>query len=409
MKLTEAEQAMLQGRHGPAAQKAMRILEALGTIYGAQSSVAVTSVQVAGVSFDNLGEAGLQFLSEMAEGGARARVLTTLNPAGMDIENPGSLGIDPLFAANQRRVIAAFARMGIQTTCTCTPYLVGNRPACGEHIAWAESSAVCYANSVLGARTNREGGPSALAAAITGRTPHYGLHLDENRRPNLSVIVRARLQGTVDFGALGQIIGKTLEGAGGKRLAYLIFETPPENLETEGLKSLCASLATYGGAGLFHIEGVTPEAGLYRPPQECLVVEPAHLAGARQELSDATPDEVDFISLGCPHLTLAEIGAIAARLEGRRVQRQFWITAARPVKRQADALGYSAIIEASGAKFATDTCCVVAPIRGRFHALATDSAKACYYAAAKNRFKTLFLSFADVIELALQPRAEVGA
>jgi len=170
MQLNSEERAMLDGGYGRATRKAMQILSTLGDIYGAGRMAPVTSVQIAGVSYDNLGEAGLQFLTEMAEGGGRALVLTTLNPAGMDIENWQALGIDPEFAENQQRVIQAFERMGVITTCSCTPYLAGNLPHFREHIAWAESSAVCYANSVIGARTNREGGPSALAAALTGRT-----------------------------------------------------------------------------------------------------------------------------------------------------------------------------------------------------------------------------------------------
>ncbi len=177
-------------------------------------------MQIAGVSYDNLGEAGLEFLDEMAAGGGRSRVLTTLNPAGMDMENWQALGISPEFAAQQLRVMAAFARMNVITTCTCTPYLAGNLPHFGEHIAWAESSAVCYANSVLGARSNREGGPSALAAALTGRTPAYGYHLDENRQPDLLVEVQANVAGTQAFGALGKAVGDRLQEAG-KRLPYL--------------------------------------------------------------------------------------------------------------------------------------------------------------------------------------------
>jgi predicted aconitase len=175
MELTQDEQQMLTGEQGKAAQKAMEILAAIGTIYGADRMIPVTSVQIAGVSFDNLGEAGLDFLSEMANNGGKVKVLTTLNPAGMDVENWNALGIDPEFARDQTRVIEAYTRMGVVPTCSCTPYLFGNIPHYGEHIAWAESSAVCYANSVLGARTNREGGPSALAASLTGKTPNYGL------------------------------------------------------------------------------------------------------------------------------------------------------------------------------------------------------------------------------------------
>jgi predicted aconitase len=163
MRLTPEQNEMLDGSQGRATRKAMQILVALGEIYGAERMIPVSSVQIAGVSYDNLGEAGLQFLSEMADGGGKVRVQTTLNPAGMDIENWHSLGIQPDFAEQQGRVLEAYSRMGVTTTCTCTPYLTGNLPLFGEHIAWSESSAVCYANSVLGARSNREGGPSALA------------------------------------------------------------------------------------------------------------------------------------------------------------------------------------------------------------------------------------------------------
>src|SRR5512145_2017770 len=186
-----------------ATHKALQILSALGKIYGAKRMIPVSSVQIAGVSYDNLGEAGLQWLSEMAAGEGHAQVLAILNPAGMDLENWRALGISEEFAHNQQRVIDAFARMGVVTTCTCTPYLSGNLPHLGDHLAWAESSAVCYANSVLGAYTNREGGPSALAAALTGLTPEYGLHLDESRIPGVTVVIQAALHETSDFGALG--------------------------------------------------------------------------------------------------------------------------------------------------------------------------------------------------------------
>ena len=183
------------------------------------------------------------------------RVLTTLNPAGMDVENWQALGSARSLPPASRRVIDAFTRMGVIATCTCTPYLSGNLPHFGEHIAWAESSAVCYANSVLGARSNREGGPSALAAALTGRTPAYGYHLDENRRPDVTVQVQAVLEGTHDFGALGKAIGEQMQVAGQQSVPYI---WGIERASLEELKSFCASLATYGGAALFHMPGRHP-------------------------------------------------------------------------------------------------------------------------------------------------------
>ena len=400
MHLKPEEQALLDGESGPAAQKAMQILATLGRIYGAERMIPVSSVQIAGVSYDNLGEAGLTWLAEMAAGGGQAQVFTTLNPAGMDVDNYAVLGIPEEFAEKQRRVLAAFEAMGVVTTCSCTPYLFGNLPRFGDHIAWAESSAVCFSNSVMGARTNREGGPSALAAALIGRTPAYGYHLDENRRPTLHFRVEARLVETADFGAMGKAIGDRLQATSGARVPFI---TGVEEASLENLKSLCASVATFGGVALFHLPGITPEASAYRPPTEEVRLSQADLEAAKAELTSAEPEEIDFISLGCPHLTLAEIQRIAQVLAGKQVRREFWITASRPVKGMADRMGYTAIIEAAGAKFATDTCCVVAPIKGRFKALATDSAKACYYAMAKNGFKTLLLPSDEILDLCIQP------
>ncbi len=398
MRLEPQEQAMLDGEQGRATQKAMQILVALGKIYGAERMLPVRSVQIAGVSYDNLGEAGLQFLTEMAQGGGKARVLTTLNPAGMDIENWQALGIPAAFAENQQRVIDAFARMGVMTTCTCTPYLVGNLPRFGEHIAWAESSAVCYANAVLGARSNREGGPSALAASLTGVTPEYGYHRDENRLPDICVRVEATLTENDQFGALGKAMGEKLRSLG-KSVPYI---RGIQDASLESLKSFCASLATYGGMALFHMLGITPEASSLKPPEAETNLTLAEIEAAHAALYDADEAEIDFVSLGCPHLSIAEIARIASLLEGKRVTKEFWITTARPTKQIADRLGYTAVIEAAGAKFAADTCCVVAPIRGRFQAMATDSAKACYYASGKHGFKTLLKPFDEVVQEALR-------
>ena len=399
MKLTNEEQRMFDGIYGRATQKAMEILVALGTIFGAERMIPVTSAQIAGVSYDNLGEAGLHWLSEMADGGGKTCVLTTLNPAGMDIENWQALGISEDFARQQLRVIDAFARMNVVTTCSCTPYLIGNSPHYGQHIAWSESSAVCYANSVIGARSNREGGPSALAAALTGVTPDYGMHLDAKRRPGIKIHVEAQLPDNNDFGTLGLVIGKRLEQFKEKPIAYI---TGVDQASVENLKSFCASVATYGGAALFHMPGITPEADRLSPPDETITITRADLDQAQHSLISADIDEADFVSLGCPHLTLNEIARIAALLEGKRVTKEFWITTARPIKQMADRMGYTRIIEAAGAKFAADTCCVVAPIKGRFNALITDSAKACYYASGKNKFKTIIMPFDEVVRAAVK-------
>lgn len=390
--LTPEEKEMLEGKHGKATRKAMEIITTLGEIYGAKRLIPVASVQIAGVSYHNLGEAGLEYLSEIAEDG-RVRVLTTLNPAGMDMLEWKKHGISEDFAVNQERVIDAFERMGVITTCTCTPYLIGNLPHYGEHIAWAESSAVCFANSVIGALTNREGGPSALATALTGKTAEYGFHLEENRVARVKYDVQAELKDTDDFGLLGQVIGTRT----GKTIPYI---TGVEKASTEELKSFCASVATYGGVAIFHMEGITPNKTPI--PDKTEVVTDDDLRAARVELDD-DGTIIDFISVGCPHASIKEIAEIAEMLDGKKVAdgKTVWITTAKPTKDLAIKMGYYDKIENAGAFLVADACCAVAPLKGKFSGLMTDSAKACFYARGKNKFKTEIRTIEQCIKEAI--------
>jgi predicted aconitase len=390
MKLTSEEEKMLAGAHGNAVKKSMEILVALGEIYGAERLIPVTSVQISGVSYDNLGDAGLEFLSEMAKDG-RVRVKTTLNPAGMDMQNWKNLGISEEFAKKQIMVVDAFAKMGVETTCTCTPYFIGNRPKIGDHIAWGESSAVTFANSVLGARTNKEGGPSTIASALTGRTAEYGLHLDKNRHAHFTVIVNAKLENPFKFGALGYVIGKMSRG----RIPLI---RGIASASEDDLKSLSASIVTYGSAPIFHIDGITPEKTSV--PTEIHYVKEEDLEKAIDEMNDG--QDPDFIFIGCPHCSIQELGEIANFMEGRKTTKELWIGVARPVKLEADKLGYTTIIEKSGAKIACDTCHVVAPLKGRFKCIATNSAKGIYYGRGKNSFKTIFKTMEECLELAVK-------
>jgi predicted aconitase len=386
MELTQEEKDMLAGKQGNAVKQSMDILVSLGEIFGAKRLISVTSVQIAGVSYHNLGEAGLNYLSDLAKDG-KVRVLTTLNPAGMDLENWKTLGIPEDFAEKQIRVIEAFKKMGVIATCTCTPYFIGNLPHFGEHVAWSESSAVCYSNSVLGLKTNREGGPSALASALTGKTPEFGLHLDENRQAKVVVNVNAEMKTVPDFGALGYAIGKKI----GNKVALI---RGIKKASVEQLKSFCASVATYGGTALFHMEGITPNKTTV--PSESVEVTQAEIDKAKQDLNDDDP--VDLVSIGCPHLSLKELGEVAHMLKGKKVKKDMWICIARPVKKIGDQMGYTKMIEDSGAKIACDTCMVVAPIKGRFKCLATDSAKGCFYGRGKNAFKVKFATIPELIE-----------
>ncbi len=393
--LTPEEQSWLAGEAGPAIRRAMEIVVALAQIYGAERLIPVASVQISGVSYRNIGPAGLDFLCRWADEGARVCVPTTLNPAAMDLEAWGEQGFDPAFAAQQQAVIGAFARMEVgagDPIPTCTPYLVGNVPRLGEHIAWAESSAVAYANSVLGARTNREGGPGAIAAALVGRTGAYGLHLEEHRRATLRVAVTATPHTISDYSALGAVVGKIA----GQRVPY--FDRLPlardEPLGEEKLKALGAALAATGAVGLFHVADVTPEAraeAMLAPEHETLVVD--DLAPGYAMLSDAAARPA-LVWIGCPHASLAEIARVAELVRGKQLRLPLWITCARPVKAAAIAEGLAAQIEAAGGRLYADACLAIAPVRDLgFAAVMTSSAKGAHYlrnlAGVQTRFGTL--------------------
>lgn len=395
IRLTPEEQSWLAGEAGPAIRRAVEIVVALAQIYGAECLIPVASVQISGVSYRNIGLAGLDFLRRWADEGARVRVPTTLNPAAMDLEAWGEQGFDPDFAAQQQAVIAAFARMGVgagDPIPTCTPYLVGNVPRLGEHIAWAESSAVAYANSVLGARTNREGGPGAIAAALVGRTGAYGLHLAANRRATLRVMVRAAPQTVSDYSALGAVVGKIA----GQCAPY--FEGLPLDQNTPlweaSLKALGAALAATGAVGLFHVADVTPEAraeAMLAPEHETLVVD--DLAPGYTMLSDAAAHPA-LVWIGCPHASLAEIARVAELVRGKRLRLPLWITCARPVKAAAIVQGLAVPIEAAGGRLYADACLAIAPVRALgFAAVMTSSAKGAHYlrnlAGVQTRFGTL--------------------
>ena len=393
MQLTDQEQKMLDGKEGYAVKKSMEILVALGEIFGAENLIEVGSVQVAGVSYHNLGDAGLEFLDELAKDG-RVKVLTTLNPAGMDLEDWQQLGISPEFAEKQYLVIKAFERMGILVSCTCTPYLIGNLPLFGEHLAWSESSAVTFANSVIGAKTNREGGPSALAAAFVGKTPCYGLHLDENRVPDIHVRVNANLAKLSDWGALGYAIGKKAEN----KIPYI---TGIKKADLDELKSFCASVVTYGAKPLFYIKGITPAAEQQTQPKESVTIEATDIKNAYDNINDQVTD-IELVCVGCPHCSIKEISEITELIRGKKVAAgtEFWVATSRSVKQLADKRGYTEVIEAAGGKFACDTCMAVAPLKGRFKSLATTSAKGCFY-SRQNLMKTKMGSMEECVEAAV--------
>lgn len=365
MHLTREQERLLE-EGTPAQRKAMGILVALGEIYGAQDLVPITSAHVSGASYKLIGDPGLEFLEDFARD-ARVVVPTTVNPLGTDLAQWRDLGVPEEFAAKQARIARAYEAMGVRPTYSCTPYLLGSRPSLGEHVAWSESNAVVFANSVLGARTNREGGPSALAAAIVGATPNVGLHLDEGRQPTVVFDVRTKVEG-VGFSLLGLLAGEET----GDGLPYFRGFRATE----EDLKWLGAAVSSSGACGMFHLERVTPEWRTARTKGLRHVrVTKEDLDEVRKRYSDGK--EADLIALGSPQLSAEELRSIAALVDRSPPRIPLWVFTSRVVRDACpDAV---ATIERHGGRVLADTCLEVTLLEHRFNTVATPSGKGAYY------------------------------
>jgi predicted aconitase len=391
MYLTKEEEKILDGEMGEVQQRMFRLLVRLGEIYDADKMIQVGSVQVAGVSYKSIGDPGTEFLEDISSKDTKVKVLTYLNPAGMDLENWSKLGFPKNFAKNQLRIINAFKKMGIVITSTCTPYLAGNLPRFREHIAWSESSAVSFSNSVIGARTNREGGPSALAAAICGRTPNYGLHIWEKRQPNVNIKINTDLLYNSDFGALGYLVGKIVKN----KIPYF---TGIKDADTDQLKSLGAAMAASGAVALYHIEKLTPESDLINKNDlETIEVGKKELKETYEKLN--SNEKPDIVIFGCPHASLREISSISERIKGKKLKKPIWVCTSRMMKEAADRIGYTDIIEKAGGHIVSDTCMVVSPIEDMgINVTGVNSGKAANYLPGFCKQKVVFANIDKLVE-----------
>jgi len=386
MRLTKEENDMLAGKYGYPVQKSMEILVSLGECYNAEKMIPITSAHLL-PNIGMLGKGGALFIQEIADRGGKFVVPSTTNPSSIDPSAWKEFGISEEFADEQIKLNKAFTDMGTFLCDTCTPYVVGHVPRMRDHVAWNESSAIIFANSVLGARTNREGGPSALAAALTGRVPEYGYHLDQNRYGDLRILVTAKLEHLHDYGTLGFFTGRVAEDR------VPVFAGTPASVSWDELKLLGAAAATSGSVTLYHVVGITPEAPTEavafggKKPQEWPTVEfgEKELRETEESLSKATAREVDLVAFGCPHASITEIREIARLLSGRKLKSgvELWVSTSRIVKAYAEMMGYVDIIEASGARVTCHTC-PLSPYEGFLEDLghrtiATNSPKlACY-------------------------------
>jgi predicted aconitase len=388
---------------------AMRILAETARLLGADRLVRVTSSHVDGCLYH--GDSGVEFAERLAEEGGRVAVPTTLNVGALDLLHPGRVKFDPARAAMARRLMAAYEALGCTPSWTCAPYQAGHRPRQGEHVAWGESNAVVFCNSVLGARTNRLGDFLDICAALCARAPYTGLHRDEARRARILVDASGLSPRLVATEAFYPVLGAWLGAEVGAEVA--VIAGLPRDIPEDRLKALGAAAASAGAVGLFHILGVTPEAPDLAAatggaePERCILLTAAMIRQARDRLSTAAAgaERIDAVAVGSPHFSEAEFAELAALLAGRRLAVPFYACTGRGVLARLENSGMLAALTASGVEIVTDTCVVVAPILpASGGVLMTNSGKFAHYAPPNTGFATIYGSLADCVASALEGR-----
>jgi predicted aconitase len=364
MRLTEEEQAMRAGGLGEARRWAIEHQIAVGEFFDAADFVPVTQAHIM-ADTESLGEAGVRFLEGLAALPAaerRVRVPTLTDPRGLDPATYKRLGQSEAMRALEARAIDALRAFGVLMTDTCINYQTIMPPVRGEHLAMGDTGVVIYSNSVFGARSNFEGGPSALAAGLTGRTPRYGYHLEEHRRPTWHFRLEAQPRDLSEWGALGGIVGRACGSYWEVPLIEGVTETPG----SDALKHFGAALASYGSVALFQMSGITPDAAFWdrRHPagtaaagRQCQTVGRADIDGFVAAYG-ASGDKVDVVVFGAPQLSLVEMAAVADALDGRQVHAAttLLVTTSPEIKHAADRMGLTARIEAAGGAVAAGIC-----------------------------------------------------
>ncbi len=409
LQLTDHDRSLLEGRQGPAAKMAMAILVRMAEVYGAGEMMDITQAHIDSTIY--VGEAGLEFAERLAGLGAKVVVPTTLNVSGLDEHHWQDWEVPADWAEKAHRQMVAYQSMGTRPTWTCAPYQTDFKPEFGQQIAWGESNAIAFANSVIGARTERYPDLLDICAAITGRVPAAGLHLTENRAGQILlklVDVPRRVQEDDSFyPVLGLLMGKAAE----ERVPVIEgFEVSPTE---DQLKALGAAGSSSGMVALFHIVGVTPEAPSLeaafqgRPPTEEVIVDMDRLREAKRALTTAKGEKLDMVVLGSPHFSLAEFQSLAVLLEGhqRHPDVEFLVTSSRAMRELARQSGALAPFERFGGQVTVDTCILATPMLPKsIKILMTNSAKYAYYSPGLLGTQVVFGTVADCVQSAVEGR-----
>ena len=408
MQLTDEEKRMLNGEQGKLIQKMMGLLVAMGEAFDATRMVPVHSSHITSVSSATLRRGGRQLVAEIADSGACVKVLTTTNPTSTDYARWQELGISRELLDEQFMVDEDVRRIGITLSHNCATYMTGNIPHFGQHIAWGEAHAVVYVNSVLGARTNAEGAPSALAAALTGRIPYWGLHLDENRLGKIQVRVTAKMNEVADYGLLGHWTG------GACQENTPVFTGIPASVTPwSDLKMLSGGMALLTPPAIFHAVGITPEARTEeqafggKKPLDVVEFGEKEKKATIEYLSKAKTKDVNWVAVGCPFFSISEFRELAGLMDGKKINSNvsMWVCTSRPMKVFADRMGYTEVIEKTGAKVVCDTCPVVSTKESienlGFHSVTTNSAVMADYVPTIHRIPARVGTLAQCVDAAV--------
>jgi len=412
VKLTRQDSEFLEGGRGKAAQMAMRIVVRMAEVVDAPELMDISQAHIDGCGL--LGDAGLEFAETLAAGGGKVSVPTTLNMGPLDLQNWERFGVNEEFAAKAIRQGRAYTDMGCIPTWSCTPYQGYLTPRFGQQIAWGESNAICYANSVLGARTNRYGDFMDICAAITGRVPKCGLHLRENRKGRILLrlvdIEPAVMQTTAFYAALGHYLGSVAEDK------IPVIEGLDAVASSDQLKALCAAAASAGEVALFHAVGVTPEANSLaeafggNEPERVIDVGISDLRKAWGDLSTAEEgDKLDLVVLGCPHFSFDEFRELAGLIrtqteKGRELapEVKFVIISCQSSYALAQRSEFLDVARGFGAEITLDTCVFHTPMVGSdTNVIMTNSGKCAYYAPGELGVKVAFATMADCVASAV--------
>ena len=407
MRLTDEEQAMLIGERGEAVRDALAYQVRVGQFFGAERFVPITNAHMMG-DIEVMGEGGFQYLAAIAEKRARCAVPITTNARCVDFAFADRLGQDRAEVEKERRIIERLRAMNVLTTDTCINYQTLYQPHLGEHVAWGDTGTVIYANSVFGARTNFESGPAALAAALTGRTPAYGFHLDRHRKGTFVVRLDARLDDLADWGAVGKLVGEPHQSY----YAVPVFTGVTRAPLADELKHLGAALASYGSMGMFHMVGVTPEApsvevalGGNAPTDEMRIGDAEiDRVYAGYDLQDRSCNLVVFSG---PQQSLFEMKSLADRFAGRKAHpgTQVFVTTSNGVKSAARQLGYLQTLEAAGVTVLEGVCFYIlqnlSPMRiaNGWTNMISNSAKIVNIIGA-HRFNTILRRTQECVDIA---------